>query len=211
MNASQRSFLGWLFFALSPVWLFPLAWHLTFSRFEAVSWTGHLFAQLELLATLGFLAAIAYLFCVPVLLCYERHRRRALLNGSVAVVFIGCYLVGVPWGRSVRNSELEHLPPRAQPLVDAIIAYEAKNGRPPDSLDELVPDYLDRIPVTGVGNHPNFYYFKVSPESHRGNAWVLHGPCPSIIMGFDSFSYYPRQNYEEFGLARIGNWGYFHD
>lgn len=211
MSGSQRNVLGWLFLAASPAWVFPLAWQLTFSPHEAVSVTGHYLAQLELPAVLGFLAAIVYLVCVPVLLGFERHRRRALRNGALALVFIACFLAGLSWGHRVRNRELEHLPPRAQQLVDAITAYEAKNGRPPDSLDELVPDYLDRLPNTGVGNHPNFYYFKASPESHRGNTWVLHGPCPSVVMAFDSFVYYPRQNYEEFGLSRIGNWGYFAD
>ena len=87
----------------------------------------------------------------------------------------------------------------------------AKNGRPPDSLDELVPDYLDHVPGTGVGVHPHFHYFKVDPKTHRGNVWVLHGPCPSVVMAFDSFTYYPLQNYEQFGLSPIGNWGYFQD
>jgi hypothetical protein len=209
MNQRRWDVADWLL-AAAPLWMFPLAWWLTFSPYKAVSWAGLLIAQLELLAVLGFLVAIVYLVFVPALLCFGRHRRRALHNVALAVVFIGCFVGGLVWGRFVRQGELERLPSRAQPLVDAITAYETKNGRPPDSLDELVPDYLSSIPDTGVGYDPRFSYFKLSPDSYRGNAWGLRGPCPSA-MSFDYFSYYPRQNYQELGLSRIGNWGYFYD
>jgi hypothetical protein len=197
--------------ATAPLWLFPLAWWLTFSPNEVVSSVGHWLAQLEVVAALGLLATVVYLLCVPVLLCFRRYRPGAIRNGAPAVVFVVCFFVGLGWGRSVRHRGLEQLPGRAQPLVDAITAYEAQHGRPPGSLDELVPDYLDHVPGTGVGVHPRFYYFRVDPGTYRGNMWVLHGPCPSVVFGFDTFTYYPRQNYDQFGLSPIGNWGYFQD
>lgn len=43
-------------------------------------------------------------------------------------------------------------------LVDAIDRFTAKNGRPPERLDVLVPDYIDEIPRSGFPRCQEFTY-----------------------------------------------------
>lgn len=40
---------------------------------------------------------------------------------------------------------------RAQPIIRAIDAYRVDHADEPDSLDELVPEYLDELPAPLVG------------------------------------------------------------
>jgi hypothetical protein len=47
---------------------------------------------------------------------------------------------------------------RAEPLVAAIDAYTARTGNPPDSLADIVPQYLTQIPATGIPACERFEY-----------------------------------------------------
>jgi len=54
---------------------------------------------------------------------------------------------------------------RADVLVSAVKAFHTKNQRYPKSLEELVPDYVERIPVTKYTLVFNqFYYRPYSPH-----------------------------------------------
>jgi hypothetical protein len=47
---------------------------------------------------------------------------------------------------------------RSRPIVSAIQAYTRENGRPPESLDDLVPRQIDRIPSTRMPAYPAYEY-----------------------------------------------------
>ncbi|HJW09093.1 MAG TPA: hypothetical protein VJ483_05615, partial [Holophagaceae bacterium] len=46
-------------------------------------------------------------------------------------------------------------------IMDALTRYEAKRGEYPDRLEDLVPDYLDKVPLS-PWNHPFLYRAYVS-------------------------------------------------
>jgi hypothetical protein len=105
---------------------------------------------------------------------------------------------------------------RSETLVAAVKAYDAKFGRPPDSLEALVPDFISGIPSTGMRAYPKYEYLageKAKPFDD--NPWVLYVFTPSGGINFDQFMYFPRQNYPEHGyggwLERIGDWAYVHE
>ena len=190
----------------TPLWLDPLAWSLAFSSVPAASYVGNILIQLELVYVcilLGALGSVAFLL--------RRSREFVfswLLYTSVfAVAFIG----GLRWRFEICQTNLVRVTGRAQPLVDAITAFQADHGRPPAALDDLVPKYIDRIPKTGIGMYPEFRYWTGRANQHHGNEWVLSASPPCVVFGFDSFYYYPRQNYAEAGFGEIGNWGYHRD
>jgi hypothetical protein len=60
---------------------------------------------------------------------------------------------------------------RAETLVAAIKAFYQQNQRYPTKLDELVPDFIDHVPIAKYifiptsGRFGRFYY-TVSPERH---------------------------------------------
>jgi hypothetical protein len=203
--------LGRLALAVTPLWLGPLAWRLACSSGPLPSRVGLILANLELLYVPVLLAALAALVVCTFGLLVREYREGALTWLLCSAVFVGSFIGGMKLGRHIRNDQLFETMERAQPLIDAISAYQADHSRPPATLDELVPKYLDRIPETGIGAWPAFRYFANHPDRHHGNPWVLIVIPPNLIMGFDSFAYVPRRNYSEAGYTPMGTWGYFYD
>jgi len=211
MTPYGQLLLGRLALAVTPLWLGPLAWSLAFSSLPIPSHVGLLLANLELLCVLVMLPALASLVVCPFGLLVRRYRTGAFSWLCCSAAFVGSCIGGIKLGAHIRNEQLLDVTERARPLIDAISAYQADHGRPPATLDELVPKYLDRIPETGIGARPTFHYVTNHPGPLHGNPWVLGATPPTPIMGFDSFHYFPRQNYSEAGYVPMGDWGYFHD
>jgi hypothetical protein len=207
----QRDLLGLFLLATTPVWLFPLSGILAWSSSHLVSEIGHFLTTLDMAGLFGLFAALGVFFTSPILLFFRRYRRYAVLSLVFAVIFVPCELLGIYWGSSGRDEKIERVAERGQPIVDAIKAYEKKNGHPPSSLDELVPDYLDSVPTTAIGAWPEFYYRTRNPNRHEGNEWDLSAIVPGnpgFGLAPGDLMYYPRQNYPE-GSILIGTWQYY--
>ena len=104
---------------------------------------------------------------------------------------------------------------RSQPLIEAIDRFEREHGEPPASLEALVPAYLSSVPGTGMAAYPAYRY-RVGQRAERfgDNAWALEVFTPSGILNFDSFVYYPNQNYQNSCMGwveRVGDWAYLHE
>lgn len=211
MARPTHQFIGWLLTVSAPMWLFPLAWSMGFSSNPVLGQIGLFLLQLHLVAVFGLFIAIVVLFVGLFQLCHRQRQQQGLRNASLSAVFLCCLPLGVVLGESVRHANLTRVAERSQPLAAAITAYEAKHGQPPQSLDELVPEYIDAIPSTGVGTFPNYHYHTDREGKFNGNNWMLMAGQPGIVMGFDDFHYYPRQNYKEAGFTPIGNWGFRRD
>lgn len=105
---------------------------------------------------------------------------------------------------------------RSKPIVLAIRSYETKYGRPPESLQSLVPEFIATVPGTGIPAYPDYRYYTGGQATHYdGNPWILTVFTPSGFINFDQFMYYPRQNYpSHWGgqrLQRVGDWAYVHE
>jgi hypothetical protein len=156
-------------------------------------------------------ASLVILINSPFLLLFRRFRRYAVLSLVFTVIFIPCELLGIDWGSYGREERIERVTERGQPIVDAIKAYENKNGHPPASLDELVPDYLDTVPTTGIGAWPKFYYHTGHPDRSEGNEWDLSALVPGnpgLGLGLGNLIYYPLQNYPD-SFIPVNGWGYW--
>lgn len=151
------------------------------------------------------------------LLLFRRTRPAAAKLARFAAVFIPAMAAGIVLSFEVRTAVFAQIARRAGPLIQAIKAYEVKTGRPPDSLEDLVPDYLPETPTPGAGAHPEFHYIhgKTAEERYDGNPWILTFPASTGLLSFDSFLYFPLGNYPEEGyggwLKRIGDWAYVHE
>lgn len=214
MTPWKRLFLSRVTLTVTPLWFDPLVWWLAYSSNRVVSLLGNCLAYFELIGIFILLVAV---FVVPLCLgglFFRRHRFPSLLWLVCCVVFMGSFIGGIYLRSEVRNAQLHQVIERGQPLIDAIQAYDAKNGQPPPSLNDLVPEYIDQIPGTGIGAWPEFHYSVGKPNAFDGNDWVLRVQ-PPCVAGFDQFFYFPRQNYPEKGygggIERIGTWGYVHE
>jgi hypothetical protein len=147
---------------------------------------------------------------------FRRLRGAALRTLSLSVAFLLGFLLGARGGSWQQVRLLESLPDRAAPLIGAISRFEAARGRPPDSLDDLVPGFIPAIPATGFGGYPEWSYERQPYVDHPdhaglygGNAWALNvyiagRPTPGYRL-----LYLPNKAYRT-GVPRMGDWARLH-
>ncbi len=68
----------------------------------------------------------------------------------------------------------------AIPLIDAIHLYTQKTGEPPETVDDLVPDYLPEIPGTGINRYPEFTYERLRSATKPDRMWELTVPYVNL-------------------------------
>jgi hypothetical protein len=204
----------WLMVAVAaPLLLVPLA------EYDAVApWgTGLLLWLVQLPLGLLCLAAVLALLATPALLFSTKYRAGASLVLACAVVYVPAFAGGLHIGRGIRARAFERLAERSEPLVRAVDAHQRKYGKPPESLDQLVPKFLAAVPSTGMAAYPEYIYVTGTEARERfdDNPWALYVHTPSGGINFDMFLYLPRQNYPMHGyggwLERLRDWAYVHE
>lgn len=184
----------------------------------------HIFLWFEMPFVLGLPCAALALVALPFVAISRNRRQAALAWWLASLCFLPLSFCGLKLGKKIRTLGFEGLAARSAPLVEAIHQYTDDSGSPPESLDDLVPDYLEKVPRTGVMAYPRYYYDVASSNGlYGGNPWVLRIPTPTCGIGFDRFVYFPLQNYPDcrnnpseyrrYGgwFERIGDWAYFHE
>ncbi len=165
----------------------------------------------------GVLASLVFLVLAIPAMFFRRWR-------AVAVVALLCgvatmtspFTIG-PKTMEYRMTAFQRLGERSMPLVSAVHRFYSENGRPPRVLEELIPNYIERIPPTGMSAYPAYSYVagEEALRNFDGNPWVIYVGCSLGLLNFDRFLYFPRQNYPEWGyggsLERLGEWAYVHE
>ena len=98
-----------------------------------------------LLSWARVLGCFLTLLAIPVFFCWP------LLNP-----WINAHVSEAAWNQ--RKAAFEAVAIRAQPLVEAIERFHKDIGKIPESLGQLVPEYLPSIPDTGMSEYPSFEY-----------------------------------------------------
>ncbi len=70
---------------------------------------------------------------------------------------------------SMRKARFLNAAERAEPLIEAIGQYTRSSGHPPNKLGALLPEFMDKIPATGLKEYKRFKY---SPLEDR-QAWII--------------------------------------
>ena len=134
---------------------------------------------------------------------------------SSLFILLGCGAIRL--SAYLRYRAFEQLSERSAPLIEAIERYSTKYGEPPAKLDQLVPEFLEKVPGTGMRLCPEYYYERLDgqKEAHYGNPWRIRLDVGQGFLNFDTFIYLPNQNYHNAGyvewVQRIGDWGYVHE
>jgi hypothetical protein len=115
--------------------------------------------------------------------------------------------------QSLRSHAFHMLAIRSTPLVDAIRAFEQKEGSPPKSLPDLVPRYLPEVPHTGMVAYPNYEY-STGSVCEDDNRWQIVVDAGGVL-NWDYFFYCPLGNYpSDIGgdwVEMIEGWAYLHE
>jgi hypothetical protein len=160
------------------------------------------------------LVAVPAIFVGLVGLAFQRVRRHSIVLALCSSAYLVAFVFSVRLGASIRIDAFHSLAERSKPLVAAIQSYERKHGHPPDSLKELVPEFIPAVPSTGMGAYPEYRYSSPA-TNYEGNPWVITVFTPSGGINFDQFFYFPLTNYPKRGyggwLERVGDWAYVHE
>jgi len=190
--------------------------------FVAASWLplqpygGDSLLMLSMIGIFGWMLVIAIggislFFCIP-----KKTRNISFMLFICSASIVVFSLLGLRLGGIVRMKEFERLAERSMPFVQAIESFVETEKRLPNELGDLVPDYLAKIPKTGMGAYPD-YQLVISKdgESIHGNDWILMVRCSLGFLNWDAFLYYPNGNYPKYGyggyLVRVNDWAYVHE
>lgn len=198
-------------------WIFAALPAIVLLEAQAVARVGHhslLF--LELPFRLPLLLAPFAIVILPLVALRRSLRPTALAWWVAAAIALASAIGGLCIGKHIRHRGFERLAARSAPLVAAILSYDARHGRPPPSLEALVPEHLPAVPKTGIMAYPRYeYHAGDEAKRYDGNPWVLVVDTPSGGVNFDTFTYFPLQNYPQTGyggsLERIRDWAYVHE
>jgi hypothetical protein len=194
-----------------PIVVLPLAtWEAILPQGTGVA----AFYAPSLLILLFLLIAAAVLISAAGLL-FPSWRSGSLISFLICLASAVCFIGGGIAGGSISSRIHRHaqaqIVERSKPLVTAIKSYEEKFGHSPNSLEALVPEFISRVPVTGIGESPAYKFQLLTNSSTYGNnPWVLYVDTP----GFSTFLYLPLQDYSvlSYGYVawRVGDWAYWH-
>jgi len=198
-------------------WIFASPFLIVLFEYLAIAPVGsQMFLWFELPFILSLFAALIAVVVLPLCLIVCRFRKPVLAWLIASLCFLPLAFGGLVVGKKVRSAAFDNLAERSAPLISAISRYIDDRGAPPQTLDELVPDYLSEIPKTGIMAYSEYRYeVGEDTERYEGNPWILRVFTPSGGINFDEFMYFPLQNYPDRGYGgsfeRVGDWAYLHE
>ncbi len=114
----------------------------------------------------------------------------------------------------MRRAGLEGSVARLEVLPPALERFHREKGSYPAQLNELVPNYLPKIPETRMAAYPQLRYRR-GDQKNRLPRYELQVSTSAGFINFDALYYRPDANYEFLHRAgkieRIGAWAYLHE
>jgi hypothetical protein len=155
------------------------------------------------LAALALLAAVALLLLAALA---PGRRSSAWPRIALLLMFVAGTVAGAQASKPIRENGWHRLAERGDRIVLALHAYEARHGRPPATLAALSPEFMTRLPGTGLGSRPDFRYAVRHGEAGH-ETWSLWTGLPGIGHISD-FEYLPTDDVQAWDtvLHRVGAW-----
>jgi hypothetical protein len=184
-----------------PLLLLTIFEGLAFSPWGS-DWLFLVDAALFAMAVLALLAGVAMLLTALAPSLRGPSLRRAL----ILLLFVAGTVAGMQASKPIRANGWQRVAARGDLVVEAIRAYEVRHGRPPATLSLLAPDFIERVPGTGLGSRPAFRYAVRHGEAGY-ESWSLWTKLPGVGHPSD-FEYLPADRAQAWDtvLHRVGDW-----
>jgi hypothetical protein len=168
-------------------------------------------------AFVWMLLSLLAVFLLPfalLLMLWRRVRRHAVAMAAILFLQLAAFMAATLASEGIRDRSLSELCERARPLVRTLHVYEQRTGRAPESLDVLVPGYIEEIPKIGLGEEYRLVAGDEARMRWNGRRWALTLGVPSVWPFPETLVYLPDRRYEEtvggLRLRRlIGDWGLY--
>lgn len=200
-RAISISLIFALLLGCSPLVLGGLVGIWSYSPDEA---TSDLASYLSYLMCFGCFSPIFFQLATETSKSGDRSYEWVSLGRLASLIFLVCTLLMYRTMRFGPNNErhqaMVHIANNSQPLIAAIEQFaHDHDGKPPQTLNQLVPDYLVAVPTTGVARYDKYQYqVNSAPMGTPGpvSRYVLQ--VYTIEFGkWDSMTYLPDQNYDQ--------------
>ena len=139
----------------------------------------------------------------------------------LAVLGVAVSVCGFRLEWRIKRHRLAQVARKMEPVIEAIEKFKTGTGAYPVELWQLVPEYLEKLPPTGMAGYPTLSYMRRESWGISGGRIIPTGGyqlsilTSSGILNWDRFFYWPNELYPEEGpggwVETIGNWGYLHE
>jgi hypothetical protein len=140
--------------------------------------TNPLFSGLQLLGLLGLLAAPIGIFWMLGQILKRKHEKFKIVSILIWTIPLILLTHSIWIADIVRDFSRNFAIKNAGNLITAIEAYKVDNNQYPNSLEDLSPNYLKRIPSPWIMGIPRYSY-----EKKDGNFNLAFSQ--NVIMGFN--------------------------
>ena len=152
--------------------------------------------------TIALIISLVFLFL-------KKYKKVSIRIISSILLIYSCMVILIFFTWDIRRFALVEVTEKSETLISAIKSYNKEVGKAPSSLDELIPTYITKIPLTGMMRYPEYQY-NVSDDR-----WSLVIDTSLGVLNWDLFVYFSDQDYPEWmaggSVERIKNWAYVHE
>ena len=174
--------------------------------------------QLTIFSLLIFLLAFPGGICFLIAGIRSRGGKKSVWAGVSRWLACWCFcllfVVALRGYKKVRSVAMMNAALTGSRISEALDRYRADHGAYPDEFDDLVPQYVDQIPFTGMVGYPQFYY-KSGANIPGSGGYEIGINCPIAVLNWDKFFYWPSKAYPKsiYGgsVEPIGDWAYVHE
>ena len=128
---------------------------------------------------IAFISPVAIIFGIFMLLFNRMDFKNATQLITLTVFFLAS-IVLLPVSTCLK----QHLHQKAMSRLDrisrAIDQYTRDNGNTPKSLTDLIPEYIDAIPTTGMNAFPRFTYLSLNQNGVKNRYLLAVDPIADI-------------------------------
>lgn len=143
------------------------------------------------------------------LLFTKKYKKIAFKFFSSILIIYTCIGILTLFSWDIRKFAFYRLASKSEFLISAIDSYGKNTGKTPLSLNDLVPDYISKIPKTGIIRYPEYTY------NLNKERWSLSIDASLGVLNWDVFVYLSDQKYPDYmaggSVERIGKWAYIHE
>lgn len=134
----------------------------------------------DTLRTFAFLVLL--LIIVSILISIRPIRRVAIVMTIILSIHCVATVGSMFFIGPVHKAGITKLVEHAAPLIEAIHKFTKDHGRPPDGLESIIPDYLPRLPETGMFSSPVYEYSFIAPDIPANLYWYDLGTCRGKLL-----------------------------
>jgi hypothetical protein len=157
-----------------------------------IGWAVGIYVFDALMINQGAIAAlmgiVVVLWMLPRMLfaAVQKDREQMKLWAAKAVIF-AVMVVAVFGSNSMNNQLARH---RAETLISACKAYQAKYQKLPDHLEDIVPEFIPEVPLAKFALMYNRFYY-IPSEGHHILMWIALPPFgrPQYFFEEDRWGY----------------------